>query len=116
MAALKARTPRSPTHRICSSLTKEERKAFAGYIDLLEQIVEQTKQNIFGFFLNVRPMARVSYFVVQSEIETLKLKFNRMPVQKKMKILRATQLCICFGVCDAISVALNQPEPIRWNT
>src|SRR2546426_11150047 len=35
-----------------------------------------------------------------------------MPAWKTMKILRAAHLGMCFGVRDAISLALNQTEPI----
>src|SRR5207237_5564855 len=35
-----------------------------------------------------------------------------MPAPAKIKILRATHLGMCFGVRDAISLALNQTDPI----
>ena len=35
-----------------------------------------------------------------------------MPGLKKMRILRATHLGMCFGVRDAISLALHQTEPV----
>src|SRR4051812_30603061 len=35
-----------------------------------------------------------------------------MPVPPKFKILRATHLGMCFGVRDAIKLALNQTEPV----
>src|SRR5260221_5934272 len=35
-----------------------------------------------------------------------------MPVQKKFRILRATHLGMCFGVRDAIRLALDQTEPV----
>jgi len=35
-----------------------------------------------------------------------------MPVQKKFKILRATHLGMCFGVRDAIRLALEQTAPV----
>ncbi len=44
-------------------------------------------------------MIIVSYFAVQSE-------------RKAMKIIRATHLGMCFGVRDAISLALHQTKPV----
>src|SRR2546421_38522 len=35
-----------------------------------------------------------------------------MAASKKIRILRATHLGMCFGVRDAISLALNQTEPV----
>src|SRR2546426_5077094 len=35
-----------------------------------------------------------------------------MPAPKTMRIRRATHLGMCFGVRDAISLALNQPHPV----